>query len=106
MGHKFSKYKLRKWSVKVRWRDRKCQVCGSRERLEAHHIYDKSYHPEKAYHLSNGVTLCGSNKKTGNACHRFFHCDFMGGYRRKCTRKDWKRFNHILRWASAFDLTT
>lgn len=74
-------------------------MCGSRERLEAHHIFDKSYHPELAYDISNGITLCGASKKTGSACHRAFHITFKGGYRRKCTQMDWDHFRRLVSWA-------
>lgn len=92
-------YKLRKWSVLVRWRDRKCQICGSREKLQAHHLNSKSYFPEEAYDVSNGVTLCGDDKKTGNKCHITFHTKFKQTFRHKCTRKDWARFVVLVHWA-------
>lgn len=91
MANRFSKYKLRKWSVKVRWRDRVCQVCGTRKRLEAHHLNDKSYHPKQAYHLKNGITLC-------KPCHVFFHTKVMGSFRKKCTTKDFSKFELIIDW--------
>ena len=97
--HRFNRYKLRKWAVKVKWRDRRCQVCGSRERLQAHHIFDKTYHPKLAYDLANGIALCGSNKKTGNSCHSTFHNQYMGGTRRKCTQRDWIKFVRLVNWS-------
>lgn len=93
-----SPYRLRKWSVLVRWRDRRCQICGSREKLQAHHINSKSYFPELAYDLDNGVALCSDNKKTGNRCHIVYHTRFHQGTRYKCTRKDWERFVDLARW--------
>ncbi len=95
---KLNAYKLRKWSVRVRWRDRKCRVCGSREDLEAHHLNSKSYYPEQAYRLKNGITLCGSNKKDGSICHRTFHIIFMQGFRKKCTVRDWNRFVRMVNY--------
>jgi len=92
---KFNAYKLRKWSVLVRWRDRKCVICGSRESLQAHHINDKSYHPALAYDLDNGAALCNGDKKDGYACHRLFHIGFKGSYRKKCTREDFEQFVRI-----------
>ena len=44
----------------------KCVVCGSKERLEAHHIKSKSEYPELSNALENGVTLCRS-------CHYSAH---------------------------------
>lgn len=99
---KFNSYKIRRWSVSVRWRDRRCKICGSKEKLEAHHIRDKSNHPGEAYDLDNGITLCGDNKKSGNACHRTFHVVFKGGYRRKCDEKDFERFRQMIRYANPF----
>ena len=103
MGCRLSRSKLRKWSLIVRWRDRNCQICNSRfGRLQAHHIFDKSNHPEMAYDIENGVTLCSSNKSDGNSCHVVFHNTFKGGYRRKCTLKDWERFKKLIKWAKGW----
>lgn len=74
----FSKYYLRRWSLLVRLRDgfmcfmceRKCRRVSSKsdplswtEVAEAHHIMPKAKHPETAYDLDNGITLCWR-------CHR------------------------------------
>ena len=99
---RFNSYKLRKWSILVRWRDRKCQICGSRERLQAHHINDKSYHPNEAYNIENGVALCAGDKKDGNKCHIRFHVMFMGSFRKKCTRKDFEKFLELINWVKEF----
>jgi hypothetical protein len=55
----------RKWSLLIRHRDqRTCRMCGRvGGPIEAHHIYPKSLYPDKALHLSNGVSLCF-------CCHR------------------------------------
>jgi hypothetical protein len=95
---KFNAYQLRLWSIRVRRRDKRCVICGSMERREAHHVYCKSYYPELAYDLANGVTLCGSDKKTGNRCHHAFHILYKLGYRKKCTRDDWERFVRLAEW--------
>lgn len=42
-----------------------CQLCGSNEVLNTHHIYPKKKYPELAYHMDNIITLC-------NNCHNFF----------------------------------
>lgn len=86
---KFSSYKLRKWSILVRWRDRTCRVCGTRSSLQAHHINDKSYHPTLAYNIGNGVTLCRKH-------HTLYHTKFRGSFRMKCTLSDFKRFLKIV----------
>lgn len=56
-----NEYHLRRWSLFVRLRDDfTCCICGKRckKYTQAHHIYAKHYHPEKAYELSNGSTVC------------------------------------------------
>lgn len=92
-------YQIRKWSVQVRYRDRVCQICGSKERLEAHHIRDKSTYPEDAIDLDNGVALCGGDTKTGHHCHKTFHILFKGSYGQSCTRLDFMRFKSMIEWA-------
>ena len=91
-----SEYQLRKWSVLVRWRDRVCQICGKRNRLQAHHLFDKSTYPAMAYDLENGVALCGSV----DACHSSFHNRYMGGTAVSCTVMDWYRFAEMFRWSN------
>jgi 5-methylcytosine-specific restriction endonuclease McrA/endogenous inhibitor of DNA gyrase (YacG/DUF329 family) len=47
------------WSKKVRKRDGyKCVRCGDKRRLHAHHILSFSKHPDLAYDVANGETLC------------------------------------------------
>lgn len=61
-----------KWAVAVKERDGyKCRVCGSSERLNAHHIKYKAKVPEKATEIDNGITLCRS-------CHRIAHKGVYG----------------------------
>lgn len=83
----------------MRWRDRTCAICGSRDKLQAHHINSKSYFPEQALDLDNGITLCSSDKRKGHRCHIAFHTMFKQSFRHKCTRKDWERFVRFVRWA-------
>ena len=52
------RYLLHKWSLMVRYRDKKCRRCNTKKRLQAHHIYPKSKYPRFAFKLTNGVTLC------------------------------------------------
>ena len=56
------------WAMKVKERDGyKCQECGSKKNLEAHHIIpwaECTY--EQKYDLNNGITLCRS-------CHDKVH---------------------------------
>lgn len=51
-------WRMWEWTKDVIARDGECQVCGSKDNLEAHHILPKSKFPEKMYDLDNGVTLC------------------------------------------------
>ena len=56
-----------KWSKLVRERDgNRCAVCGSTEKIEAHHIEGKAEAPGKARDIRNGIALC-------RKCHRAAH---------------------------------
>jgi len=95
---KRSKDKLyRKWRIQVIRRDKRCVICNSTRRRAAHHIEDWSYHPDKRYLLSNGVTLCGH-------CHMNFHCNFKNSYREKCSKKDWDNFKSLVNYLRDKDL--
>lgn len=51
-------YALICWSKEVKNRDKKCIICGSTDRLEAHHIIYKKYKPQLSLNVTNGITLC------------------------------------------------
>ena len=54
----------KRWRKQVYKRDNNtCQICGSKKRLEAHHIKRWSEFPQLRFDCNNGVTLC-------RACHR------------------------------------
>lgn len=56
---------LANWRAQVVKRDGgRCRLCGSREKLEVHHIIAVSCDPERKfmYNVDNGITLC-------HACH-------------------------------------
>ena len=75
-GGSFNEYQLSKWSKAVRDRDsHRCFMCGSSEKVEAHHIMIKSLYPETAYSLWNGITIC-------DKCHLIIHT----------TEDNWRRF--------------
>ncbi len=38
----------------------KCRECGVRGRMEVHHVQPVRTHPDRAYDLTNLLTLCGS----------------------------------------------
>ncbi len=49
----------KKWRIAVFKRDRfKCKRCGSRAKLQAHHIRSWADAPDIRFVLSNGITLC------------------------------------------------
>jgi len=61
------KFKLYKWSKKVRKRDaHRCTECGATENLSAHHIVPRNERPDLALSLRNGKTLC-------HGCHEATH---------------------------------
>jgi hypothetical protein len=61
-----SGWRYRLWSEKVRRRDGKCQDCGSKENLHAHHKERFLVNIERQYDVDNGITLCAS-------CHYKYH---------------------------------
>ena len=47
------------WSICVRFRDKKCAMCGSTENLHAHHcLVPKSKSTGVRFLLENGIALC------------------------------------------------
>jgi 5-methylcytosine-specific restriction endonuclease McrA len=73
------------WRIKVIRRDKKCQICGTKKKLQAHHKNSGSYFPEQRFKLENGVTLC-------NHCHTNYHTNFHRSFRAKCTEYDFQNF--------------
>lgn len=58
---KKSRYKLVKWAKAVKSRGSYiCQICGSGNKLHAHHILSQLKHPNLKYDIANGQTLCQS----------------------------------------------
>lgn len=104
-----SAYQLRLWSIAVRRRDKRCRVCGSFQRLQAHHLNHKTYYPEDAYDVSKGITLCATDKSEGlqwpgHKCHIIFHTLWMPSTRHKCNIEDFEEFVRMIRWAQQFEL--
>lgn len=65
----FDKELLKEWAIAVKERDGYvCTVCGIDDgrKVHAHHKLSKSKHPELAYNVSNGATVCVS-------CHSWVH---------------------------------
>lgn len=52
----------REWSKKVREKDGSCVICGSNERLNAHHLIPRQI-KEFKHDLENGITLCPSHHR-------------------------------------------
>lgn len=59
---------LKIWSIDIR-KVGKCDICDSKQKLTAHHIYDKHNHPSLMYNRDNGVCLC-------DKCHKGFHAKY------------------------------
>lgn len=52
-------FALISWSKTVKNRDNhECQICGSKENIQAHHILHKMKYPELSLNINNGITLC------------------------------------------------
>jgi hypothetical protein len=60
------------WSKAVRERDGwVCFICGSKERLAAHHILPARTWPECKFDMENGISLCGRHHTMGKeSIHR------------------------------------
>lgn len=54
-------YALISWSKTVKKRDKICVICGSTDKLQAHHIIHKKYRPELSLNVNNGITLCSTH---------------------------------------------
>lgn len=70
-------------------RDTHCQVCGSLQNREAHHMDHAAYFPEQRFDLTNGITLCKS-------CHGQFHNNYKSSTREKCTLGDYLNFKSLV----------
>lgn len=63
-------FQYKNWRKAIFERDNfKCQKCGSKEKINAHHIFAWKYYPEKRYDIDNGITLCEN-------CHIKLHQQF------------------------------
>lgn len=60
---------ISKWTKDVIRRDGACVKCGSRHRLEAHHINGYADYPHGRVDVNNGATLC-------HKCHKKYHRKF------------------------------
>jgi len=70
------------WSEIVRRRDGKCLVCGTTEKLHAHHaIVRKKISLDTRWHLGNGVALCYRDHMI--KLHRDGDAEFLRDYLQK-----------------------
>lgn len=91
----WQKKALAEWSNLIRIKN-KCEICGSKENLQAHHIFSKNHFKKYKYHPKNGICLCSS-------CHRFgrFSAHGNGIFFSHFLSKHFPR-----RWAWANDVVT
>ena len=64
-------------------------ICKSITQREAHHLNHASYFPKQRFDPQNGITLC-------RKCHVPFHVDFIGSFRKKCTKEDFENFKSLI----------
>lgn len=82
----------RDWVEACKERDgHKCTITGATTNLNVHHLNHASYFIEERFDVDNGVTV-------HRVVHVIFHILVMGGYRKKCTKKDWKRFLRLFKY--------
>ena len=81
----------RVWRAQVIRRDKVCQVCGSNQKREAHHIDCGSYYPKQRYDIENGVCLCRS-------CHVQYHTNFNKSFKVKTNRYNWENFLTVIKY--------
>ena len=79
-------YPIERWALAVKRRDNfTCQVCGSKEKLVAHHLNSYASAKDKRYDIENGVTMCRD-------CHTDFHTNFLENYRVPCNEQDFEDY--------------
>lgn len=54
----YTKIQLKSWGDVIKHIWNNCIICGSTEKLEAHHVKPRAQFPELALEPDNGVTLC------------------------------------------------
>lgn len=76
---------IKQWAQDILKRDNyTCQICGSKNDLEAHHLLSYAYYPESSLDIDNGITMCKDD-------HVEFH-SWMGGTQVPCTPADLDRW--------------
>lgn len=74
---------LSDWAEKVINRDRNCVICGSKQNMEAHHVFKVNEYDDAYLDLNNGITLC-------HKCHDKYH----GKYGLDCNIKNLLNFKN------------
>ncbi len=78
---------LKVWAKKIKNRDNfKCQICDSKENIEAHHIQNYVDNKHLAIDINNGITLCRKH-------HTLFHRKYG---KNNNTKKQFKEFNTFI----------
>jgi 5-methylcytosine-specific restriction endonuclease McrA len=54
----YTKMDLKAWGGVIKHIWNNCIICGSTEKLEAHHVKPRAQFPELALEIDNGITLC------------------------------------------------
>ena len=79
------------WRAIIIRRDKVCQVCGTREARNAHHIESGAYNEELRYESENGICLC-------RGCHTQYHTNFNRSFRVKTTRYNLENFFSLIEY--------
>lgn len=70
LNDRHDSHEYKEWRQQVYIRDNyECQICGSKKKINAHHILSWKHYPEKRYDINNGMTLCGE-------CHTKLHQEY------------------------------
>lgn len=75
-----SRHHQRSWPNEVKERaGHRCELCGSTERLHAHHIVSYAEAPERANDPENGMCLCERCHRAAHSRHPVLEVSFSGG---------------------------
>lgn len=65
------------WCLQVFKRDKySCVICGSKQKIQCHHMDGWNWCEERRFDVSNGITLCSGKP---NGCHYVFHQIYGNG---------------------------
>jgi hypothetical protein len=76
-----------KFSLAVKGEDR-CRNCGSRDRLNLHHVFPRSFHKAAREEIRNGLPLC-------HHCHRGWHERTVTICRDVFTEEEWAYLRRV-----------